>query len=126
MSPTPSATSQWVHRSRWDPAGAARLARSGAAGARCFGACRSRRRVLVRAMSGKILPSMKLLVTGGAGFIGVNFIAAWLAGHPTDEIVNVDLLTYAGDRASLADVVRDHGSRYAFVPAGISHAASTF
>jgi dTDP-glucose 4,6-dehydratase len=63
---------------------------------------------------------MKLLVTGGAGFIGSNFIRRWLAEHPTDSIVNVDLLTYAGDRSSLADVERDHGTHYAFVHADIA------
>jgi len=40
---------------------------------------------------------MKLLVTGGAGFIGTNFIHYWLKNHPEDEIVNYDLLTYAGN-----------------------------
>jgi dTDP-glucose 4,6-dehydratase len=59
---------------------------------------------------------MKLLVTGGAGFIGSNFIRYWLARHAIDEIVNVDLLTYAGDRASLLDV---EGDRYSFVQADI-------
>jgi len=39
---------------------------------------------------------MKLLVTGGAGFIGSNFIRYWLAKYPKDEIVNLDKLTYAG------------------------------
>ncbi|HEY8758417.1 MAG TPA: dTDP-glucose 4,6-dehydratase [Candidatus Limnocylindria bacterium] len=63
---------------------------------------------------------MKLLVTGGAGFIGSNFIRRWLAEHPADSVVNVDLLTYAGDRSSLADVERDHGARYAFVQADIA------
>jgi len=63
---------------------------------------------------------MKLLVTGGAGFIGSNFIRRWLAEHPADSVVNVDLLTYAGDRSSLADVEREFGSRYAFVRADIA------
>ncbi len=47
---------------------------------------------------------MRLLVTGGAGFIGSNFVRYWLDGHPDDRVVVLDLLTYAGDRRSLADV----------------------
>ncbi len=58
---------------------------------------------------------MHLLVTGGAGFIGSNFIRYWLRAHPEDEVTNLDLLTYAGDRASLADVEREAGARYSFV-----------
>ncbi|HET6792952.1 MAG TPA: dTDP-glucose 4,6-dehydratase [Acidimicrobiales bacterium] len=47
---------------------------------------------------------MNLLVTGGAGFIGSNFVRHWLGGHPDDKVVVYDVLTYAGDRRSLADV----------------------
>ena len=47
---------------------------------------------------------MKLLVTGGAGFIGSNFIQYWLKQHPADSIVNLDALTYAGNLANLAEV----------------------
>jgi dTDP-glucose 4,6-dehydratase len=47
---------------------------------------------------------MRLLVTGGAGFIGSNFVHYWLERHPGDHVVVLDLLTYAGDRRSLADV----------------------
>src|ERR671939_1369989 len=47
---------------------------------------------------------MRLLVTGGAGFIGANFVRYWLEEHPYDRVVVYDLLTYAGNRASLADV----------------------
>ena len=47
---------------------------------------------------------MRLLVTGGAGFIGSNFVHYWLERHPADHVVVYDLLTYAGSRASLADV----------------------
>jgi dTDP-glucose 4,6-dehydratase len=47
---------------------------------------------------------MRILVTGGAGFIGSNFVRYWLEGHPDDRIVVYDLLTYAGNRASLDDV----------------------
>ncbi|MEA3015126.1 MAG: dTDP-glucose 4,6-dehydratase [Sphingomonadales bacterium] len=43
-----------------------------------------------------------LLVTGGAGFIGANFVRHWRAAHPGDGIVVLDALTYAGNRANLA------------------------
>jgi len=47
---------------------------------------------------------VRLLVTGAAGFIGSNFVHYWLDRHPEDEVVAYDLLTYAGNRDSLADV----------------------
>jgi dTDP-glucose 4,6-dehydratase len=47
---------------------------------------------------------VRLLVTGAAGFIGSNFVRYWLERHPDDTLVAYDLLTYAGNRASLADV----------------------
>ena len=47
---------------------------------------------------------MRILVTGAAGFIGSNFVHYWLDRHPDDSIVALDLLTYAGNRASLDDV----------------------
>lgn len=47
---------------------------------------------------------MRLLVTGGAGFIGSNFVHFWLERYPDDHVVVYDLLTYAGNRASLASV----------------------
>jgi len=65
---------------------------------------------------------MRLLVTGGAGFIGCNFIRYWFGRHPSDEIVNVDLLTYAGDLANVADVERDRGKQYRFIKADICEA----
>lgn len=64
---------------------------------------------------------MKLLVTGGAGFIGSNFIRYWLARHQDDSIVNLDALTYAGNEESLADVKND--PRYRFVRGDIRDAA---
>jgi len=45
-----------------------------------------------------------LLVTGGAGFIGSNFVRYWVEHHPDDAVVAYDVLTYAGNRPSLADV----------------------
>jgi dTDP-glucose 4,6-dehydratase len=44
---------------------------------------------------------MTLLVTGGAGFIGSNFVRYWTATHPDDRVVVYDKLTYAGNRANL-------------------------
>ncbi len=58
---------------------------------------------------------MRLLVTGGAGFIGSNFVHYWLERHPDDEVVVFDLLTYAGNRESLAGVE----DRIAFVQGDI-------
>lgn len=46
----------------------------------------------------------KILVTGGAGFIGANFVRYWKQNHPDDGIVVLDALTYAGNLANLADV----------------------
>jgi len=58
-----------------------------------------------------------ILVTGGAGFIGSNFILQWLSDPAAEGVVNVDKLTYAGHRETLASV--DGDSRYAFVQADI-------
>ena len=44
---------------------------------------------------------MRLLVTGAAGFIGSNFVRYWAGRHPEDQLVALDLLTYAGDRRNL-------------------------
>ncbi len=49
-----------------------------------------------------------MLITGGAGFIGANFVHYWLAHHPQDRVVVLDALTYAGNHASLRSLeVRD-------------------
>ncbi len=61
---------------------------------------------------------MKLLITGGAGFIGSNFIHYWLKNHPDDQIVNLDALTYAGHLESLKDIERN--PNYKFVKGDIS------
>jgi dTDP-glucose 4,6-dehydratase len=65
---------------------------------------------------------MKVLVTGGAGFIGSNLIRLLLAEAPDLEITNLDELTYAGNLENLADVA---GSpRYRFVHADVADAAA--
>ena len=66
-----------------------------------------------------------LFVTGGAGFIGSNFIRYWLSAYPDDRIVNYDLLTYAGNLASLQDVEENYGDRYTFVRGDIQNADLT-
>ncbi len=60
---------------------------------------------------------MKLLVTGGAGFIGSNFIHYILERYPDDAVVNLDALTYAGNRANLSRW--DGDTRYRFVQGDI-------
>jgi dTDP-glucose 4,6-dehydratase len=64
---------------------------------------------------------MRLLVTGGAGFIGSNFVRHVLAAHPGDSIVNLDKLTYAGNLENLRDV--EANPRYRFVKGDICDAA---
>jgi len=59
----------------------------------------------------------KILVTGGAGFIGANFILYWLKNHPQDKIINLDKLTYAGNLENLKEV--ENNSRYKFVKGDI-------
>lgn len=46
----------------------------------------------------------RLLITGGAGFIGANFVHYWAQHHPDDRLVVLDCLTYAGNQASLPDL----------------------
>lgn len=55
-----------------------------------------------------------VLVTGGAGFIGCNFVRHLLVTDEAVRVVNLDALTYAGHRASLRDVENSHGERYTF------------
>ena len=56
---------------------------------------------------------MKILVTGGAGFIGSNFIRHLLASQSDVVVVNFDKLTYAGNAENLAGIAGDH--RYSFI-----------
>lgn len=60
---------------------------------------------------------MKLLVTGGAGFIGSNFILYWIKNHPSDQIVNFDKLTYAGNLENLKEI--ETNPNYSFVKGDI-------
>ena len=60
---------------------------------------------------------MTLLITGGSGFIGSNFIKYWLSKYPKDNIVNLDKLTYAGNKENLKEIEKD--KRYTFVQGDI-------
>ncbi|MEG2843628.1 MAG: GDP-mannose 4,6-dehydratase, partial [Ruthenibacterium sp.] len=57
------------------------------------------------------------LITGGAGFIGSNFVIYMLEKHPDIRIINVDVLTYAGNLENLKSIEND--PRYTFVQADI-------
>ncbi len=63
---------------------------------------------------------MKILVTGGCGFIGSNFVRYILKGYPNYSILNVDKLTYAGNLKNLADLTSS--PRYRFIRADIAEA----
>lgn len=60
---------------------------------------------------------MNILVTGGAGFIGSNFIRLWMRNNPDDKIVNLDSLTYAGNLENLKEV--ENNPNYKFVKGDI-------
>ena len=60
---------------------------------------------------------MKILVTGGAGFIGSNFIHYWLNKYPDDMITNLDALTYAGNLENLRDL--ENNKNYKFIKGDI-------
>ncbi|MDX2502251.1 MAG: dTDP-glucose 4,6-dehydratase [Deltaproteobacteria bacterium] len=59
-----------------------------------------------------------LLITGGAGFIGANFVYYWLQNHPEDRVVVLDALTYAGNLANLTDA--NTSPNYRFVHGDIN------
>jgi dTDP-glucose 4,6-dehydratase len=65
---------------------------------------------------------MRILVTGGCGFIGSNFIRYILQHYKPATVTNVDVLTYAGNLANLDGVVEEHGERYEFFKADIANA----
>ena len=55
---------------------------------------------------------MNIIVTGGAGFIGSNFIFYWLGKYPEDRVICVDKLTYAGNLSTLESVMNHPGFRF--------------
>ena len=61
-----------------------------------------------------------ILVTGGAGFIGANFVRYWMQNHARDRVINLDALTYAGNLENLKGV--DHAPNYRFVHGSICDA----
>jgi dTDP-glucose 4,6-dehydratase len=63
---------------------------------------------------------MRLLVTGGCGFIGSNFIRYVLEHYQPESITNVDALTYAGSLTTTADLPDQYGDRYEFFQADIA------
>jgi len=66
--------------------------------------------------------AMRILVTGGCGFIGSNFIRYILKHYKPAYLTNVDVLTYAGNLANLEGVAEEHGDRYEFFKADIANA----
>jgi dTDP-glucose 4,6-dehydratase len=62
---------------------------------------------------------MKMLVTGGSGFIGSNFVLHMLQSYPDVQIINLDLLTYAGNLENLQDT-KPYGDRHRFVRGDIT------
>ncbi|MAG21764.1 MAG: dTDP-glucose 4,6-dehydratase [Candidatus Diapherotrites archaeon] len=63
---------------------------------------------------------MKILITGGAGFIGSNYVRMHLEQNPSDQIVNLDKLTYAGRKESLVDI--EGNENYEFIQGDICDA----
>src|ERR1043165_4563747 len=68
-----------------------------------------------------VTAAMRILVTGGCGFIGSNFIRYILQHYKPASVSNVDVLTYAGNLANLDGVAEEHGERYEFFKADIAN-----
>lgn len=64
-----------------------------------------------------------VLITGGCGFIGSNLVLHLLVSDPGLRIVNLDALTYAGNRANLVEVERQYAARYSFVHGDVADEA---
>ncbi|MBU2537739.1 MAG: GDP-mannose 4,6-dehydratase [Proteobacteria bacterium] len=60
-----------------------------------------------------------ILVTGGAGFIGSNFVHYWLKRYPTERVVVLDALTYAGNRENLTSI--EYNPQFSFAHGDILH-----
>jgi len=69
---------------------------------------------------------MRALVTGGCGFIGSNFVRHLLSRFRDVQVLNVDLLTYAGNLANLADVEKTYPDRYTFIKGDIAEKDAVF
>lgn len=68
----------------------------------------------------------RVLVSGGAGFIGCNLVRYLVREHPSLHVVNLDLLTYAGHPANVEDLPADYPDRYAFERADIRDPAAVY
>lgn len=62
---------------------------------------------------------MRILITGGAGFIGSNLIHHWLKAHPQDQVINFDCLSYAGNLINLQSV--ENHPNYRFIKGDLTH-----
>lgn len=63
---------------------------------------------------------MKLLITGGAGFIGSNFIDHWFSRYPKDTIFNLDSMTYAANPLTIKRHLEEYGTRYKHILGSIN------
>ena len=67
-----------------------------------------------------MLPPMRLLITGGCGFIGSNFVRFVLEHYQPEFVTNVDVLSYAGNPENLAGVAEENAGRYEFFQTDIA------